>query len=1336
MVAFSARPGLAQPGGTTPGSSGSFLPSAITSIPAFGVSGTGTVVNPLTGSGSIALASMSLSGTGAIPVPASYHVSSTGTVTPTSTTNTITLPSGMSTGDLMICAVSANSAVVSVATSHTSFTKLASAQATNDTTATAEAWYAYAASGDPGAVCTVTVTSADYPCTAFASYSNPAVSSPIDSFATDHTTSGTDVTTIPCTGSTTTTANVLPISVLGAGGATATPTLTPPSGYTIRSTGGGGDFEAISIADATAISSSGTGYGTGSWTYGGGGGGATISFAIKAATAGNTGTGSAAGAAYAVSGTGLGGYIGTGTVTAASPNVSAAGGVPGPISSSGSVTASTYTPAAMALGGNTTSSGSATGATWAISNNATEIFSGSGSTSAATRVLSATGLGGDTTSSGTVAGAAFAVLGTNSQLFTSSGSVAGAAFGIAGIGTEADSSTGSVGAAAPAVSGTASVYWNITGGVAEASRGIAASGAQIFSGTGSVHRAALALAGSAIPAPSWSAGTPWTLVFSDDFTETSLSTTTWTLGWLETTGVSGPINATPTETSSYNSTNVTLPGDGTLHLKVTNNSSTTGYPYTGACVTTNPTTLGSGKGFQFTYGAAEARIYLPADPSTGEIANWPAWWTDGQSWPTDGEIDILEGLGGTAQFHMNSTLDQPGIGGPAPGQSTNIYSGGWHTYGINWTSAQIDYYFDGVLVGTITTGITSAPMYLIFDYTTGEFAGPLDFADMQVDWVRVWDAGSSVSIPSINTLVDSFTSSSTLYTLWNFYSDNETAPSITGGQAVIPCDEDYESLGTGTVYNMTGGALYAQVTPAAGSGCQSGMQLTDGAQNNTDAFYNQIIWDYTQGVGLVASITQAGTVTTVGTLTYNATTHAWWRIRESSGTIYWDTAPDGSTWTNRYSHSHSMAVTGLYLNFYSGSSTGAVTTDLTYIDNVNGGAFTGTGSVSMAQFGTAGAGQEADNIGPGSVGTATWALSGNLATVVTGSGSIRANVCTLQSQGGMAYTCSGSVTAPAMVPVATVSEIFNLTGGCAMPEFDLTPFDGTETFSAAGSPALAVLAPSGTGTETFTSSGSLGLPALAVQATSTEIYAGTGTAHQAAMALHSTGLGGDTTSSGSVSLASSGALTATGSETYAGTALTSNPAYHPSGSGTEIFMGRGGVSAHAYGIHASQTRALADHQFNVDRMKVTGIYLPSASSQAGETDSAHAELTMHTSSTEALTDSLFAVRTVNLHERPMLADHMTPYETVIIAATFEFNIRASVSTDDTIIEWDCRKKVTASFVFEWDVVEILNVSVEFGWNISTTLSTWPVTIEWNTGQAVQSYVPMIPKNPWYSTYGK
>ena len=59
--------------------------------------------------------------------------------------------------------------------------------------------------------------------------------------------------------------------------------------------------------------------------------------------------------------------------------------------------------------------------------------------------------------------------------------------------------------------------------------------------------------------------------------------------------------------------------------------------------------------YQLSYGYVEARIYVP-DNGAGGLQNWPAFWMTGQDWPIDGEIDVLEGLGGPAcgHFHYGS----------------------------------------------------------------------------------------------------------------------------------------------------------------------------------------------------------------------------------------------------------------------------------------------------------------------------------------------------------------------------------------------------------------------------------------------------------------------------------------------------------------------------------------------------------------------------------------------------------------------------------------------------------------------------------------------------------
>jgi hypothetical protein len=225
------------------------------------------------------------------------------------------------------------------------------------------------------------------------------------------------------------------------------------------------------------------------------------------------------------------------------------------------------------------------------------------------------------------------------------------------------------------------------------------------------------------------------VAFDDEFTQdTSLNRTWWTPGWFG-TGTTG-LNGT-----CLSSSNVQL-GTGTpnfgpdLNLWMEPFASRCGgkgrSKYTGALISSNPQDGVAGHtGFQQTYGYFEADIYLPPAPG-GTIANWPAWWMDGQSWPQDGEIDVVEGLGGHACFHFHFSVNG------APGGCVGSYSG-WHTFGVDWEPGSITWYYDGVQVGQVTSNVTSSPMYMILDDGQGSYGGSTVLpVDMQVSYVRVW----------------------------------------------------------------------------------------------------------------------------------------------------------------------------------------------------------------------------------------------------------------------------------------------------------------------------------------------------------------------------------------------------------------------------------------------------------------------------------------------------------------------------------------------------------------------------------------------------------------------
>jgi beta-glucanase (GH16 family) len=237
--------------------------------------------------------------------------------------------------------------------------------------------------------------------------------------------------------------------------------------------------------------------------------------------------------------------------------------------------------------------------------------------------------------------------------------------------------------------------------------------------------------------PSEPIGDPgtWHSIFDDEFNGSALDTTKWSTGWLG-SGITGPINPFD-ELSCYDPANVTESG-GELDIAITatqelcsSGDGAIDEPYTTGLVSTNGH-------FDYSFGFFEARVWLPAT-ATGTIADWPAIWAEGQTWPQDGEDDLVEGLGGQACWHFHygtSTSDVNGLGGCAPAS----YAGGWHTFGSDWEPGSVTYYYDGKVVGQITTGITSAPMFLILDLAVDHtYGGPIATpAAMRVDYVRVW----------------------------------------------------------------------------------------------------------------------------------------------------------------------------------------------------------------------------------------------------------------------------------------------------------------------------------------------------------------------------------------------------------------------------------------------------------------------------------------------------------------------------------------------------------------------------------------------------------------------
>jgi beta-glucanase (GH16 family) len=228
------------------------------------------------------------------------------------------------------------------------------------------------------------------------------------------------------------------------------------------------------------------------------------------------------------------------------------------------------------------------------------------------------------------------------------------------------------------------------------------------------------------PKPAGGPGGSWSLKFSDEFSGTGIDTSKWNEGWFVNSGVSQPVNGAETECFSSDQLRQ---ANGELDLTAIARTTSCGSytkPYVSGLVNTN------GK-YNFTYGFMEARIWTPAGNGM-----WPAFWTDGQSWPANGEIDTLEAYGtdnSTYHFHYAGC---PGSCGPGGSVNVSGATSGWHTYATDWEPGSITWYYDGVKVWQFTgSAVTSQPMYLILNLALNSTSSAVP-ATMRVDYVRVW----------------------------------------------------------------------------------------------------------------------------------------------------------------------------------------------------------------------------------------------------------------------------------------------------------------------------------------------------------------------------------------------------------------------------------------------------------------------------------------------------------------------------------------------------------------------------------------------------------------------
>lgn len=115
-----------------------------------------------------------------------------------------------------------------------------------------------------------------------------------------------------------------------------------------------------------------------------------------------------------------------------------------------------------------------------------------------------------------------------------------------------------------------------------------------------------------------------------------------------------------------------------------------------------------------------------------------------------------------------------------------------------------------------------------------------------------------------------------------------------GGRARVPCTTGYAALRSASAYTLSWSQAAARVHPPAAGGASTAacslLVLSD--VDGTDAGFLIDSAQGAMGVYLRVGYVDGGALFPA----YDPVAHAWVRLREDAGSLYWETSPDGRAW--------------------------------------------------------------------------------------------------------------------------------------------------------------------------------------------------------------------------------------------------------------------------------------------------------------------------------------------------------------------------------------------------------------------------------------------------------
>lgn len=288
---------------------------------------------------------------------------------------------------------------------------------------------------------------------------------------------------------------------------------------------------------------------------------------------------------------------------------------------------------------------------------------------------------------------------------------------------------------------------------------------------------------------------------------------------------------------------------------------------------------------------ARARIFPPADGGAASEA-WAQLLVASSTSGTDAVIEVNAATG-TITFASRTGFADGGA-------VTLIYSATNHAW-VRIREAGGSLFFDTSADGITWTNqrTTASPAWVSdtdiqIQLLAHRDGGVVDFAEFD-------SFNITPSTAVFADLTDDFDDNVVDPVKWpdNYNSGSGGLPTETGGRARVPADTGFAAYASEPIYRLEASHAFVQAFPPPGTGMIEAYCQLLIASNVAGT---QIVFQIDAATSLVLMTVHVDFVDEGGaTIPYDSVEHAWLRIREDAGTLYWETAPDGRTWTARHS---------------------------------------------------------------------------------------------------------------------------------------------------------------------------------------------------------------------------------------------------------------------------------------------------------------------------------------------------------------------------------------------------------------------------------------------------